>query len=67
MINLGEIIGVIGGFLGIIALLARIAWTMGQLVQRFGDHVTQADKIHGDQEKRIRDLERRGGAKGRWP
>jgi hypothetical protein len=46
------------GILAILGVLLRIAWSMGQLVQRFGDHVTQADRIHSDQEDRIRRLER---------
>ena len=56
--NLAEFIGLTSFALTVVILLVRIAWTTGQLVQRFGDHVTQADKIHGDQETRIRLLER---------
>lgn len=59
MTHVAELIGAIGGGLTIIGLLTRISWSLGQLVQRFGDHVTQADKIHNDQENRIRTLERR--------
>jgi hypothetical protein len=46
------------GILAILGVLLRIAWSMGQFVQRFGDHITQDDRIHADQENRIRRLER---------
>jgi len=44
--------------LGILGLLLRISFQLGALVQRFGDHVSEADKVHADQETRIRALER---------
>jgi hypothetical protein len=57
--GLAEFISLCVGILAIVGILVRIAWSVGQLVQRFGDHVTQADRIHGDQEGRIRNLESR--------
>jgi hypothetical protein len=44
---------------GILGVLIRLSFQVGQLVQRFGDHVISADRIHGDQENRIRLLEQR--------
>jgi hypothetical protein len=59
-------LGVIAGWVaaivalaGILGVLIRLSFQVGQLVQRFGDHVISADKIHGDQETRIRALEHR--------
>lgn len=52
------LIVVLGGVFGSLRLLWVISWRMGQLIQRFGDHVTDANKIHTDQETRIRYLER---------
>jgi hypothetical protein len=57
--GLAEFVSLVVGILAIVGILVRIAWSVGQLVQRFGDHVAQADKIHGDQEGRIRNLEER--------
>lgn len=59
MNGLGQFIALVVGILTIIGILMRIAWTTGQLVQRFGDHVVQDDKIHANQEERIRNLENR--------
>ena len=56
---LAGIITIIGALGGAIRLLARISWQVGQLVQRFGDHVENATKVHEDQEERLRGLERR--------
>ena len=50
-------IAAIVGVLGILGLLLRISFQIGALVQRFGDHVSAADKVHSDQETRIRALE----------
>lgn len=44
---------------GMLGMLLRISFQVGGLVQRFGDHVSASDKLHDDQEKRIRSLERR--------
>jgi hypothetical protein len=52
------ILTIIGALAAAIRVLIRISWQMGQLVQRFGDHVTDASRIHQDQEERIRRLER---------
>lgn len=57
--NLAEFIGVLSFALTIVALLVRIAWSTGQLVQRFGDHVIISDRLHQDQESRLRNLEQR--------
>jgi|GEM_PF-4813943 len=43
----------------LLAGIARIIWLLSALVQRFGDHAEQGDKIHVDHEARIRHLERR--------
>lgn len=51
-------IGAGGVLLSILAILVRISFQLGSLMQRFSDHVLSADKIHGDQEGRIRALER---------
>jgi hypothetical protein len=42
---------------GILLLLLRLTFQVGRLVQRMGDHVTAADRVHADQEQRIRRLE----------
>lgn len=43
----------------VLRVLMRISWQTGRLVERFGEHVTDAMRIHGDQETRIRNLESR--------
>ena len=53
------IVTVLIGVAGVLGLLLRISFQLGALVQRFGDHVVNADKIHTDQESRIRYLEQR--------
>lgn len=55
--NLTTLVAVVTGILGILGVLVRISWQMGRLVQRFGDHVQDASKIHVDQEQRLRTLE----------
>ena len=57
--NLAGLVSILSGGAVIIGLLVRIVWVMGKLVQQFGDHMTASAKIHDDQERRIRDLERR--------
>ncbi len=52
------IFAIIAGIAGMIRLLAKISWEMGKLIERFGDHISDATKIHADQEQRIRLLER---------
>jgi len=54
--GLAAILAVLGGAL---RYLARISYQMGQLTQRFGDHVSDASKIHEDQERRLREVEQR--------
>jgi len=44
---------------GMLAGLGRVIYLLGMLVQRFGDHVENADRVHSDHEVRIRALERR--------
>lgn len=44
--------------LGVLGLLIRLSYQVGLLVQRFGDHVEQADRQFKDQEMRLRALER---------
>jgi hypothetical protein len=53
------IIAILTGISGMLVFLARISYKLGQLVQRFGDHVLSADRIHGDQETRLRNVENR--------
>lgn len=48
------------GVLTIIGLLWRIAWSMGQLVQQFTDHVADDKRVQDDLSERVRTLERRG-------
>ena len=38
-------------------VLVKISWELGQMVQRYGDHVEQSKLIHADQEARIRRIE----------
>lgn len=49
------------GLITVILFLWRIAWTLGQLVQRFNDFTEQANQIHADHEQRIRNVERMKG------
>jgi hypothetical protein len=61
---LAGIIAIIGGIGAMLRYLVKISWDMGQLVQRFGDHVTDSGRTHTDQEARIRNLERGGRRRG---
>jgi hypothetical protein len=45
------------GGLAVIGLLWRIAWSSGQLLQAFNDHVTSDRKIQADHEDRLRVIE----------
>lgn len=47
------------GMISIIGLLIRIAYTIGKMTTEFVTHVKLAEKIHKDQETRIRQLEQR--------
>ena len=47
------------GMISIIGLLIRIAYTIGKMTTKFVTHVELAEKIHKDQETRIRQLEQR--------
>ena len=51
---------IIGG-LAVIGLLWRIAWSMGQLLQQFTDHVTADQRVQDDHEDRIRAIETKVG------
>lgn len=53
------------GVMSIIGLLVKISYNTGSLVSRFGDHVRQADKVHEDQERRLRAVEAQR-RQGRW-
>lgn len=43
--------------LAMLGFLIRISFQMGGLVQRFTDHADIAEKVHKDQEARLRLLE----------
>jgi len=45
--------------LSIVGVLVRISYQTGQLVARFAEFRESADRIHDDQEKRLRLLETR--------
>ena len=49
------------GGLAVIGLLWRIAWSSGQLLQAFNDHVTSDRKIQADHEDRLRKIEGKTG------
>jgi hypothetical protein len=36
------------GILTIITILLRIAWTTGRLMQQFGDHLKNSERVHQD-------------------
>jgi hypothetical protein len=45
----------------ILGVLLRLSFQVGSLVARVGDHVAAADKVHADQEARLRKLEAQRG------
>lgn len=65
MSNLAAWITVLSTSLLTVGLLLRLVWIGGQIVQRFGDYMTASDKIHHDQETRLRALESRPRRPGR--
>lgn len=58
-ILLTAIVAILGLLGGMMRYLSRISYQMGGLVAKFGDHVSDASKIHEDQEARLREVERR--------
>lgn len=55
---LAGIVTIIGALAAMLRVLMKISWEMGQLVQRFDDHVKASDRADADFENRIRTLER---------
>ena len=53
------------GGLTVIGLLWRIAWSSGQLLQKFDDHVASDRRIQADHEDRLRVIEGKGGRRQR--
>jgi hypothetical protein len=52
------------GGIAVIGLLWRIAWSSGQLLQAFNDHVTSDRKIQADHEQRLRIIEGKARRRG---
>ena len=57
---LAGFVTIILGIIGMIAMLVKISYQVGQLVQQFADHVEQDTRIQGDHEVRIRGIEQKG-------
>jgi C4-dicarboxylate-specific signal transduction histidine kinase len=51
------IIAILGGIGAMIRLLVTISMRVGQVVQRFDDHIKSDDEIHRQTQERLRDLE----------
>jgi hypothetical protein len=49
----------------VVRTLMRISWQLGQLVERFTDHLKDSADDHRDYEARLRDVER-GRMPRRW-
>jgi flagellar biogenesis protein FliO len=49
------------GIITIITILLRIAWTTGRLMQQFGDHLKNSERVHQDIETRVRKIEQQPG------
>jgi hypothetical protein len=54
LVGVLTIIGLVGGALRV---LWQISWRMGQLVERFDNHMKTESDLHQDQERRLRNLE----------